>query len=561
MIGAGYASGIHVENSRATRATVSAFEENFYLYQTQRKVVEGNTISTTNTRNKAIHSTGGKYTVKNASDGVVYWDDIDGHAAELDLIGIHPMTSQAPTTVAGISSFPWTVETIQSGTGYVASDLHISTRTESYTLDKQKKSQVPTLAFEHVLSKVTIQLKSGTGFTVDDFEPTKVTLLNMNTTANVTVADGATAAVSIGTLTGDAPITPIKTGETTADNVKTITYEAIVMPGQTFAKEVEFVEFQIKLDESINPYRARIPNENFSFQQGKNHKFTITVHKVTTDVVATITDWADGTPIQNEEVKIGIVECEHDGSTSTLEPDNDSRLFINLDGQHGQYIKTAKETWKPIDILYLDHVTPRPGLFGDVLLIAEERTDEQVEQNDVNVESIYIGKTKEIDENYQLLHLHDLYHPFSKINITIQSDSKAPDGVDLSDAETVTLNGLKEYQSINLISQVITYGTANASQTLTAPDTDNDLHKIECAPIYVKPGSIAAKALLLTVHHEDDNGVVNDYKLNNENSVFKFEAGKEYNITVTLKKTEITYAVTITDWTKGRDDFTGDGTI
>lgn len=561
VIGAGYATTVQVDESRVTRAT-SDFTKNFdlFLYQT----APTTPIDMTSSAIFDAKYESSKYAVYSGSKKW-YWDDIGGstnggYEAQITLLGIYPKGHVAITDDA-VDNIDWRIKPDQSTVGdYGDSDLLVSNKIIDYTLTDQKSAPA-TLAFEHVLSQITIELVSGTGFT-NDFTPENVTLLGLNTTATVAVTStDIKAAATISNLSGidlsgkDA-ITPYKEGTVTAGDVTTITYKAIVLPGQTIAKGTSLVEFTITVDQSKNSYTATMPDDGFGFVQGKNHKFTITVNKTGTTVSASLVPWDyDSADDINRTINIATGTGTVGSNDAKLV--DGAKLYVNLDGQSGVYKFTkSPEKWTATTPLYLDHITPDPDgkLFAYAVLI-----NEGVDTG-YNVENIYTGESQAMTDYFTDLHFNSFTHPFSKINVIIKTNTAADDYVELSQIKKVELKGLREYASINLTSQVITYATTDAAPAFTAPVALKEA-QITCSPVYVNPATIAAKALLLTVYHE--NGTVkNSYPLYNGNDALTFVANKQYTITVTLSKTEISdLGVTIKGWEDDGSTIGGGSTI
>ena len=151
---------------------------------------------------------------------------------------------------------------------YKASDLMYA------SLNPLVKTATNNLAFSHLLSKLVVQLQSGTGFTDEELSAATVTLKGVNNQVTFAPETGA-----ISDASGSANIV-VTTAAGTAANA------AVVIPqdvagktiGVTIAgKEVEYT----------------IPTST-TFEAAKVNTYTITVAKSGLTVSSSITDWTPG---------------------------------------------------------------------------------------------------------------------------------------------------------------------------------------------------------------------------------------------------------------------------
>ena len=549
-IGADLFTTVTIGQEQTTRAS-NPFTEDFYIYHTQ---------SGTTDRNNAVAVTSNKFNIKDASNNTIYWDNIGGVGASIDLIGVYPKTTQAPTAT-NLSSFTWSVLADQTtAANYKNSDLLISNRIMGYTLGKQKTS-VENLEFKHVLSKATIKLVAGTGFTSADFNPANLRLLDMNSECTMTVGAGATASVGISALNTSSTIFPLPISTSTGDP-KTVTYEAIVLPGQTLASE--FLRFDISIGASGNTYTVErsVVLNSFAFQPGKNHIFTIKVNKVDAEVFTTIADWTDYGEIAGVDIHIDFEDNSGGVNTGLV---TDADLYIGVDGQKSKYRYTASDTWTPDpNQIYWDHINPVGGLYANAVLINKDGGTGV----NADAEDIYTGKSQELDKTYKQVQFASMAHPFCKVNIVLTSDSKEPNYVDLTKVVKVGLTTMKEFDYVDLLPTSPTYlsvlyNNTPLEKTLSIVSGDladvSGVKEYTLNPVYVEPNTVAANAYYLSVHHKDGT-LENEYKLKNGTTALTFVANHTYTITVNLKKTEVTYSVKVEGWKAG-DPVLGEGTI
>lgn len=234
-----------------------------------------------------------------------------------------------PDAIKGLSSsaawttINWSVP-VDQAEGWSANDLLISNNVkdggEDGTYKFDEKSAGKLLEFKHAMSKITVNLTPGEGFTGGKFvnNPT-VTLLGFNENGTVNITTGATSSpsvvteISTHTVVNGANKTEVITGTTA-----TAQFDAIVFPGNTFsaniaddAKKTPTSEDKIlKLDADGNIYYVTAAQlvkaiagasatgpVTGTLKPGKNYVLNITVNKTKIVVDATIKDWE---PVNSE---------------------------------------------------------------------------------------------------------------------------------------------------------------------------------------------------------------------------------------------------------------------
>ncbi len=229
-----------------------------------------------------------------------------------------------PTAIKDLSSsdawatIAWSVPVNQSS-GWSANDLLISNNVkeggEDGTYKFDEKGAGKLLEFKHAMSKITVNLTPGEGFTGGKFvnNPT-VTLLDFYIQGKVNITTGATTEqvsqdkINTRTVVGGASSTTIVSGTTTA----TAQFDAIVFPGNTFTATIAddtkntptSPDEILKLDADGNVYYVTAAQlvkamnaagttgtVSGTMEPGKNYVLNITVNKTKIVVDATIKDW------------------------------------------------------------------------------------------------------------------------------------------------------------------------------------------------------------------------------------------------------------------------------
>ena len=172
-----------------------------------------------------------------------------------------------PSTAADNTTF--TVATDQNeNAAYQASDLMYA------TLDPLVKNTTNQLTFNHVMSKITVTLTAGTGFTAAELNNAIVTLKNVKYKGTFAPADGTFTAAN-----DTENITITTAAGTTAKS-------AIIVPqdvaGKKLAVTIAGKEMEYSIPASTN------------FEKGKNNTYSITVAKTGIQVSSSIANWGNG---------------------------------------------------------------------------------------------------------------------------------------------------------------------------------------------------------------------------------------------------------------------------
>lgn len=194
-------------------------------------------------------------------DTPIYWLDNSTHA---DFYLYYPYNSN----VSSVSAYPFSIAADQSTeTAFKASDF-LSARATNLS----PTAQAINLAASHVMSRITIKLAAGNGFTAEKLAQANIAVKihAIKTKAEVNLATGAVTATG-----GAVAVTPFRT-----DGV----YKAIIVP-QTIA-EGDFITVTVNGQDYIF-------KKAFTFESGKNHQFTITINKTSNGVNVNINPWAD----------------------------------------------------------------------------------------------------------------------------------------------------------------------------------------------------------------------------------------------------------------------------
>lgn len=193
-------------------------------------------------------------------DSQVTWADKETHA---DFYVYYPYS-----TVKSVTAHEFAVKADQSTeSAYKASDLMTGK-----TLDVAPTSSAIAIPVSHAMSRASIYLEAGNGFTAESLSKAKVSVRinGIKCNASVNIASGEVSPVGEATS-----LMPLLT-----DNH----YQALVVP--------QTVEANNLITVTVDGREFNL-QKGFTFESGKNHKFTITLSKTSAGVNVNITPWTD----------------------------------------------------------------------------------------------------------------------------------------------------------------------------------------------------------------------------------------------------------------------------
>ena len=219
------------------------------------------------------------------SDGTAMYFPASGK--NVDIYAFH---TNATLAEAFPTSIEHSVAANQKG-GYVSSDLLYAART-----DVKRSTSAVDLTFYHLLAKVAVVLKPGTGMTAADLDGAEVTIestrlkatFTPDKTKDVAVQSNRAAMVATPTSGSGNPTASITIPTaTTADFSSVASYgEGIIVP-QTVDKDQPFIRVKLANGTTLS-YKL---DANTPFESGKKHTYQITVNFKELTATATIGDW------------------------------------------------------------------------------------------------------------------------------------------------------------------------------------------------------------------------------------------------------------------------------
>ena len=286
-------------------------------------------VKTTTATVGAETSSGSKHNSLTCSP-ILYWDDYGsadlanaatGRTEGLTIYGaaVNGQTSiptdlnsiNGVTTASAWEGLSWTLPADQSS-GWSTKDLLISNNISGdngatyqydygrYLFDQRTLGKL--LEFKHALSKITVVLTAGAGFTGGNFATAPEVKLTSNdastsnpewacTKGNVNITSGGV------TLTGTSGDPAVITMGQASSTGHVVTKEALVMPGSQFTADNAIIA-RINADGNIyyvtaKNIRAKIAGDTKMTEAGKNYIINVTVNKTDIVVTATVANWTN----------------------------------------------------------------------------------------------------------------------------------------------------------------------------------------------------------------------------------------------------------------------------
>ena len=516
----------------------------------------------------------------------LYWDDYGmadpnnkdaGRKAGLTIYGVATDGEKTAPEVISWTALVWDLGTDQTA-GISAKDLLISNNVKGDNTYKfESRADGKQLKFHHVLSKITVNIKAGEGFADNKFaQPPVVELTSneANSSANEEWAyTNGTIDVTTGVLTptGTRNAVTMAQAGTSADGY-TVTKEALVMPGSTFANDKAII-LCINADDNIYYITAKQIRTSISAthetdgayetEAGKNYIFNVTVNKTGVIVTATVKEWEpvnskEETPeiifsadVKSSDASAGTfsdgesfslwmtTDLNNLGAAKTIT--SDGKKFVNTDpvfwpnGSDSQYFRALADytTGKLAATTSYALSQGKDLLWGTTA----DHTGTEIDES----------KTHHYDEGVAINPRTGVVplvfkHAMSYVAITLTTgDDKDPSHVDLTNAK-VTFSNLVNDGTINIATGKITLGDVKA---------ENDVKlSTEFSNLFMIPQTIGNNArLTITL----DDGTTYSLQLNtckdgSDTIIGAWDSGSKYTYTISLAKEAVKFRVLVQNW-------------
>ena len=377
---------VGVENSPVKRAKTRAGETpTYYAMQAGTQIrlkVDGTWAGKTpeSISQKTTCTTEASSSIINAlsftDSEMLYWDDYgagdpanatntSNGVAVLGVAVDGMKEAPAIATDAEWESLSWPV--ITDGENVLNSDIIVSNNLTHYKFVERKDNDAKKMIFVHPLSKITINLKAGAGFTkgtvgatTNKFEKDPMLWLSNSTTLAGLEEESHDYALTTGTVSiknasaesdGNKAKLIAGTTSTTDDNI-TVIKQAIVYPGTQLGASDNAVIAVLNADDNIYYIKAAEirkamhdidASTDYKTKAGYNYIINITVNKTDIEVTATVTNWVD---VNSEEVHpvINVNTTVGDGDTKPTEAN--AFAFYRSENIEKDYVKATSPTAK-----------------------------------------------------------------------------------------------------------------------------------------------------------------------------------------------------------------------
>ena len=492
--------------------------------------------------------------------------------------------------------------------GISALDLLLSNNVNgdnTYKFDARESGKQ--LEFYHVLSKITVNIKAGDGFTKDELaNSTQVVLTSNQTNENneewaytkgtFDVTDVTTGKPSKLSLTARNAVIMAQAG-TPADDYA-VTKEALVMPGSTFNNDAATI-MSINADGNIyyvtaEKIRTAINATDhangtaYPTEAGKNYIFKVIVNKTGVTVTATVKDW-DTVDSEQETPAISFTADVTSNSNTTagssLSSGDTFTLWktsaftetalaaaetttVTYDGSKYTYDPTlywqsAKDNSYFRALATMTTTTTATETTTSIAAITDvAATDKNVSQGtdflwgttDKHT-GTYTEGSKEYAEgdaiNPRTGDVPLIFkHAMSKVVVELSTSMDAA-AVVLTDA-TVTLTNLATAGTISLETGNVTASTSKDAIAVNAAEKALDA-TTSYSNLIMVPQSIGDMSRLIVTLKD---GTTYSLQLNtckadaNSPAITTWAGGSKYTYNITLKKQEISFRVLVQDWDK-----------
>lgn len=535
----------------------------------------------------------------------LYWDDFGtadpnnkdtGRANGLTIFGVACDGETTAPTVSDWTSLTWDLGDDQSS-GISANDLLLSNNvsgTNTYKFSDSSKQ----LEFKHVLSKITVNILAGDGFD-GKFTNAPEVVLTSNEANSTTNAEWAYTSGTFDVTTGKLDESSLIRNAVTMAQVATaatnytVTKEALVMPGSTFASDAATI-MRINADGNIyyitaEKIRTAIDATDhangtaYPTKAGKNYIFKVRVNKTGVEVTATVKDW--DTVDSEEETPAISFTADVTSSTNTTTGSSLSSGTFRL-WKTSAFTETALAAAKTTTVTYDGNSTytynptlywqsakddsyfralatkTSTGISATESTTANQGTDllwgttaahtgteaDGTTTHDYAESAVINPRTGAVPLIFK--------HAMSNVVVELATSNDAS-AVDFSKA-TITISNLYTNGTINIADGEVKVPDGSTTSTVAVT--------VSGATIMV-PQTIDTNAkLVINLNDNTDPDKSTTYSLtlntckdSNGTVITKWAGGNKYTYTITLKKQQISFRALVQDWDKNTGS--GDATL
>ena len=500
---------------------------------------------------------GNLVTIKdNKPTTALYWDDFsDSNSAETDLrTANHGLQSYygycyngatvAKDALKDVSGeLTWSASTNQSADGIKTSDLLWSSVQTLVPYDHAKIESIK-VPYTHAMSKFTVIVVAGDGFTSTDLDNAKVTLHDMQTKGTFTAPSAEVSA------TGTADVTMY--GTKRADDANQRAFEAVVLPTSSLAKDKHLATITM----AGNTYKVNITDamltswakgiENAASQSGINYQLTVTLNKQAISVSASLAAWtsveatAVGEILFDPDVKtIGKnYENVKDGDSFALwmaeagvDFGSDASTLVTYDSDANRFTNNTAVYWPDGTTKFKFRALAEQTSAHTLQAVTTTSIvkDDKSKLPDLlwgtSGDAAIAPRTGDVPLTFK--------HALSKVKVVLETAEGTDAAVDYSNAKIT-------------ISNLYTDGTISIANGNVAVPEGSKLSVVTIlGETIMVPQTISADANLVI---ELEDKTIYSLQLSSIDNISKWEGGNQYIYTIHLEKEAMKFRAVIEEW-------------
>lgn len=499
---------IEIETSQTRAPIIKAFDnKSFQLIV--RDASSGSYFTEKNSIASSQTAAGGEDESPVIIDPKLYWDDLGGVNAKLELFGVYPKKKLTDDYGYSGDNINWSVTTDIN-----TSDLMLAYKDEyAYS-----KTVAANLLFEHVLTKVSINLLKGDGFDGDNLDNAIVTF-NVPTTGTCNIKTKAA------TGTNKTTLEPTKSDG--SYTILTFPFK-VETPGNSYELAVITI--------GDNTYKVSV--KDLDLQKGIHNIFNVTINKSEVTLTATLKDWDEKASTASAKL-VTIGEFTITDATDAKVTDGTTIAISITDKNsevHERTFTYNDKSWTPDTPLYWDDMA-YPFTSVDALMILGGDT------NKTNGDYIFTASASNVALG-EAIDLGEFKHPLVKLTITVTTAT----GSEVTN--NVNLGGITKVEINNSFLFEVSGATIAEGSTALEAVADGDSSTDYTYVTFMMPKKLT-KLCDITIDEDSKNTNVYPVTLKTETS---FEAGNHYKYTVEITKTKVEFTGSLVDWTIVEND-------
>jgi hypothetical protein len=515
------------------------------------------------------------------SYSVLYWDELSSRDADVRSKGANVMAVSDPRTSGALNTIPVNGQItfsvpVDQQKGDTENDLLVA----DYIGKQARTSDPVQLTFNHAMTKITVNLIKGDGFSDESFSDAAVTLPAENTSANINLklansADNSGAVA--GSVPADINMGKLSASNTYAESGTTKSYassfEAIVAPGRTISQSADNVLVRIVVNgNSFNLTESQVLNTwGKVLKPGYHYVIAARVSRTHVSISAVVNDWAEGGSVSAGDAAVSFVNnMNTSGSIATALRAEGFELFYKESTlpNYGTSPITfsydaSTSTWKQSELLYWKDGQTRyhyRALSPASMSVSNGQTAISTGTTDYlygttptfawGADSIYEGTAVPLSTGTVSL---KFYHALARITIKFKKINAADGGVDASNV-SVVLKNAKSSAMLDLADGKLTDATGGSDYSIAVKDYTGDFMAVPQNlgaftsatndDLYLE---ITASGNTYTVYLKD----IWDTETNKTTAIQNWDAGKHYIYTFSLYKKGANMTASLVEWEDG----------